>query len=275
MVERTRKLAKPPAAKPLAAKPPAAKAVTFPRGESGDQASLVAKRIASFSKKNGDNLRAAPTMYGQIYGIIREALLSGVLAAGDLLSIRALATALGTSGMPVREALGRLMVEGGLESLPSRAYRVPSVTIDQFRELTLMRLRLEALATEHAAVRIKPSDLIRLGAELDFMSNVIRTSQLDYLQAHRRFHFLIYEISSMPLLCNSIETLWLRMGPLMGPLLASADLDEEISFHKQLYFAMERSDPTACYQALEIDLTRAARRATAYMVSLEAGTKGT
>ncbi len=252
--------------------------IEFPSREHGDRAFLAAKRIAAFNESGWERLgtvatvRTVLTMNARIYGLIREALLSGVLVAGDLLSIRALATRLGTSTMPVREALGRLTVEGGLESLPSRAYRVPSVTIDQFRELTLMRLRLEALACEHAAVRVKPKDLTRLGAELDLMSSVLHGSELDYLPAHRRFHFSIYEIAGMPFLCNSIEALWLRMGPLMGPLLAAADLDKEMSFHKQLFFAMERSDSVACCEALQVDVTQTARRAFAYLASLEAGT---
>jgi DNA-binding GntR family transcriptional regulator len=165
----------------------------------------------------------------------------------------------------VSEALGRLMGDGALEGLPSRAYRVPSVTLEQFRELMLIRLRLEALAFEQCAVKIKPKHLMRLEGELTKMTSAAHRSTLDYLAAHRRFHFLIYQIADMPLLYNLIETLWSRMGPLHNSCIAAVDFDEEMLFHRKMLFALERSGPTACRDAVQEDLTQAARRVSPFI----------
>jgi GntR family transcriptional regulator, colanic acid and biofilm gene transcriptional regulator len=233
----------------------------------GDPAALVADRLAAFCDDlvaNGYR-HGSFTLHSRAYDLIREGLLSGVLAEGDLLSIRAVAAAFGTSSMPVREALGRLAVEGGLESLPSRAYRVPYITVDQFRELTLMRLRLEALACEHAAVRVKPHELVRIKEELDAMARALDASVVDYLAAHRRFHFSIYEVSGMPLLNKAIETLWLRMGPIMNTCMAAVDHQEKLRYHQRLFSMLERSDPVACGEAVQDDLNQTARCTSKYI----------
>jgi DNA-binding GntR family transcriptional regulator len=97
---------------------------------------------------------ADATLYLRVYRALRRALSMGAAAPGDLLNIRPIAAALRTSPMPVREALGRLAAEGALEPLANRAFRLPVLGPEKYRELLLVRLRLEGLAGEHAAVRV-------------------------------------------------------------------------------------------------------------------------
>jgi DNA-binding GntR family transcriptional regulator len=65
------------------------------------------------------------TVQDRVYGELRRALIGGLFAPGQVLTIRQLSDALMTSTMPVREALGRLISEQALEALPSRQIRVP------------------------------------------------------------------------------------------------------------------------------------------------------
>ena len=69
-----------------------------------------------------DNLQEQP------YQRIREGLLEGRFQPGERLKIRDLAAAWGTSPMPVRAALQRLVAEGALEGEPQRSVRVHAVT---------------------------------------------------------------------------------------------------------------------------------------------------
>lgn len=205
------------------------------------------------------------TLSANVYGNLREALLSGILAPGDLLSIRPLAAALGTSTMPVREALSRLTTEGALETLPNRAYRVPRVSAAQFRELCLIRLRLESLACEHAAVRASAADIETIRQLLDTLVSTSSRPGLDYLIAHRHFHFGIYAIAGLPFLFSSIETLWLRMGPILHAAARHADLDEETRAHRELFFALQRGDPSEAARAIDNDLRHAGDRTIRYL----------
>jgi DNA-binding GntR family transcriptional regulator len=79
------------------------------------------------------------TVQDRVYGELRRALIGGLFAPGQVLTIRQLADALMTSTMPVREALGRLITEQALEALPNRQIRVPPITPDRLTDLLRAR----------------------------------------------------------------------------------------------------------------------------------------
>lgn len=227
-----------------------------------DEAPVGQRLHAVFSQLTNENMTASGApLNSQVYQTIREALLLGVLGPGETMSVRAVAAAFDISPMPVREALGRLMIDGSLESLPNRAFRVPPTSARQFRELLLMRLRLETLAAEHAAIRVQPEQLIGLAAAFETLSTSERSKAniTGYLAAHRNFHFDIYKMAEMPRLYNAIETLWLRIGPLFKGVSKIFDLREEHRYHADIFRAMELCDPKAVVIAVENDLTSAGR----------------
>ena len=65
---------------------------------------------------------------GRVYARLRAQLMSGVFEPGQVVSIRGLAERLGTSTMPVREALHRLIADNALEARANRTIVVPVVT---------------------------------------------------------------------------------------------------------------------------------------------------
>ena len=84
------------------------------------------------------------TLGERVTAELRALLVAGRLAPGEKLSLRRVAEALGGAMMPVREAVSRVAADGALEELPGRAVRVPMLTLGQFRELTRLRLVVEA-----------------------------------------------------------------------------------------------------------------------------------
>jgi DNA-binding GntR family transcriptional regulator len=208
---------------------------------------------------------ASSSLGVRIYKTFRELLLSGVLSTGDMLNTRPLATELGVSTMPVREAMSRLVADGGLEALANRAFRVPEINASQFRELFLMRLRLETLSAEHAAARATPEDLLNVSSAFDEMAAASSFTKYEYLAAHRKFHFAIYRAARMPFLLDAIETLWLRMGPVLNLAFELADVEEETSAHRQLVSALQTGDPGASAKAVEDDLKLAGERTIRFL----------
>ena len=65
------------------------------------------------------------TLGERAYAKLADLLISGRLAPGEKLSLRAAADVLGVSIMPVREAVSRLVADKALEVTPNRAVRVP------------------------------------------------------------------------------------------------------------------------------------------------------
>ncbi|MCF5585266.1 GntR family transcriptional regulator, partial [Pseudomonas syringae] len=99
------------------------------------------------------------TLQDQVYRQIREALMSGRFQPGQKLTIRGLAEALGSSPMPVREALNRLSAENAFEVTETARLRVPMMTPERLREIRDARVALEGLLAEKAVILINDADL--------------------------------------------------------------------------------------------------------------------
>ena len=75
------------------------------------------------------------TMQDRVYVELRQALMRGHFAPGETLIVRALSDQFGTSHMPVRDALSRLVAEQALEVLPSRSVAVPVLSRERCQDI--------------------------------------------------------------------------------------------------------------------------------------------
>ena len=64
--------------------------------------------------------------------------------------------------MPVREALGRLVSEQALESLPNRTVRVPVITREKLDDLARARCLIEGELTALALRNLDAQDFVKL-----------------------------------------------------------------------------------------------------------------
>ncbi|MGE8294931.1 MAG: GntR family transcriptional regulator [Pseudomonas sp.] len=197
----------------------------------------------------------------QLYQRIREGLLAGRFQPGQALKIRDLAAEWGTSPMPVRAALQRLVAEGALEGEQQRSVRVPSMTRERYENIFQVRLALEGLAVELATPRLSSDDLALLRDCLRRMEVAIERRQVqDYLNANSQFHLNLYGACGNPVLLRSIESLWLQIGPFFNRLFTGADLSLRLNdFHEDAFAAIEAGDARAARQAVEQDLQYFAR----------------
>ena len=149
---------------------------------------------------------------------IKDLLLSGHLMPGEQLSLRSTASALGVSVMPVREAVNQLVADQALEVTPSRAVRVPVMTSEQFTEITQIRIEIEGYAVAQACARISAQTI----AELEELNRKLAAamdagaSNNDIVSFNKDLHFAAYAASQMPMLVKIIQTLWLRIGPILN-----------------------------------------------------------
>src|ERR1700733_7046204 len=86
------------------------------------------------------------TVQDRVYAALRDKLMRGGFEPGQKLKIAELAQAFGTSAMPVREALNRLVAERAIESLRNRSVRVPALSQDCLQDLMEARYAVEGLA---------------------------------------------------------------------------------------------------------------------------------
>lgn len=203
------------------------------------------------------------TVQDRVYQELRRALIGGLFAPGQVLTIRQLADALATSTMPVRDALGRLITEQALEALPNRTIRVPPITLDRIEDLLRTRALLEGEAMELAAARMTPQLLATIRvimAEWEEMRLGGDPAAVDReVTLNHAFHFQIYRACGSTVLIPMIESLWLQSGPLTRAAIyafSEAGAQDAARFHHDILTALTAGDGRAARAALIADISR-------------------
>jgi DNA-binding GntR family transcriptional regulator len=202
------------------------------------------------------------TLQEQIYEQLKTGLMRGRFSPGDVLVTRKLAEEMGTSVMPVRDALQRLAAERALILLPNRSVAVPTTTRDQFDQLTEIRTRLESLAAERAASRIDKAELAALvDLNMRMEEAILQSDGSTVLETNMALHLKVYKAADAEILLGTIESLWLRFGPLLVvPLYRRSEMfDQGAVHHRDLIAALAARDPAAASRAVRADIEQAAR----------------
>ncbi|OZM76139.1 GntR family transcriptional regulator [Pseudonocardia sp. MH-G8] len=111
----------------------------------------------------------SPALSATVVPAIRQMITTGALPQGAHLREAELATALGMSRGPVREALVELAREGLVVQRRHRGAQVITLTAEDAEEVYTLRLALERLAVARACSRLTRADLADLDASLDRM----------------------------------------------------------------------------------------------------------
>ena len=189
---------------------------------------------------------------------LREALMNGRFEPGQRMTIRGLAEVLGMSMTPVREAVARLAAEHAIEAEPNRWVRVPILSAEALRELRDIRVALEGLATERAAMRATPAFLAEVQQrEADIVALRPLGDAKAMIPAIGRLHFAIYRGAGMPALVQLIEGLWLRSGPYNNLLFPGYARQERGRLRATTLAAMVRGDAAAARRSMEADVGNA------------------
>lgn len=203
------------------------------------------------------------TVQERVYKELRRALIGGIFAAGQVLTIRQLADALVTSTMPVREALGRLITEQALEALPNRSIRVPPVTRKRMEDLLHARILLEGEAIVLAAKRMTAEQVATIRGIMNECEDIRKDGSSDTVDRevtlNHAFHFEIYRNCGSSILIPMIESLWLQSGPCTRAAIfafrEAGERDPE-RFHQAIVAALEAGDAEAARAALIGDISR-------------------
>lgn len=224
-----------------------------PKRKSGSAAAI---RVPLRALRRG---QAVGSLHDQAYVAMRQALIAGDLVPGQVVSIRTLAERFGTSLIPVRDALKRLVAERALEMLANRTFCVPRMTRDRFQELLQVRLSLETMLAQRAAERIRPATIRELEQINDEMQGAVPANEVRrYLMANQRFHFTLYGAAGSSAIFPIVESLWLQVGPFLNGVFTGAGTKNARDNHTQVLKALRRRDAPAAGEAIRHDLADAA-----------------
>ena len=142
---------------------------------------------------------------------LREAILRGDIAPGERVRQEEIAQRLGSSRLPVREALRMLEAEGLIENETNKGARVPLLGPHEVDIIYQMRERLEPLALGESIPHLTEVELRRLK---DFQEEIEADTDIGrFLELDRAFHLLTYTGCRIDPLSSMVTRLWNSTQP--------------------------------------------------------------
>lgn len=187
-------------------------------------------------------LLAAPPLREQVHARLREAIITGELAAGTRLSPARIARSFGISTMPVREALGFLLEEGLIETAPRRWTRVASPNAEVGEET----YPLVALLEEYALVSSKPfarrtiTELRSTNEKLETAAN--RADVIACVQIDESFHRGLILQARNATLERVLSELKARIRLLEGTYFRLDHAEDSVQEHASIIDALEQGE---------------------------------
>ena len=184
------------------------------------------------------NVQPRQPLQSQVYAALRQAIIDGRLTAGTKLVEGQIASHLGVSRNPVREALRKLEQEGLVIHNPNHGVTVSEVTRQQGVEIAAVREVLEALGCRLAAAHATAQDVAELRSVLKRSSESAAAGDLDQLVAtDSGFHEHLARMSGNATLARIL-----------------ADLGETaVRFRRAAVQAPDRPEQTIVEHALIVD----------------------
>lgn len=151
---------------------------------------------------------------------VKNQVLTGAFPGGELISEGDIATALGMSRTPVREAFLRMEAEGLLRLYPQRGALVVPVSPDEVRSVIESRLVLERYAARKVVGRgpgVCAAVFERLTAELQRQRETATAGDWrQFLDSDRTFHAITLEESGNTILAGFYSSLRDRQMRMIG-----------------------------------------------------------
>jgi DNA-binding GntR family transcriptional regulator len=212
----------------------------------------------------------------QAYAALRADITDGRFSPGQRVTERALASQLGISPTPVREAIARLEHERLFER-EGRALSVAAPSISRLRQLVRIQAVLRGLAARFACIHASDGDIAAIGRLHERARLVKRTDRAvedvasEVLDLTRRFHAKIDEAAQNPMLVDMIATAtafdWafrLEAASQLGPLYP---VEPALREHDEIVSALRARDEARAEQLMVAHTLRAGEELLAIAAS--------
>ncbi|QBI52073.1 GntR family transcriptional regulator [Streptomonospora litoralis] len=197
------------------------------------------------------------------YRYAKDAILDRRYAGGDLISEGDIATGVGVSRTPVREALLRLEAEGLVRLYPKRGALVVPVSqgeiddVIETRRLVEVHTALKAAGAEH---EVREALARRLAGLLDRMRTEVEGDRQAFVLADREFHREIVAGSGNDILTGLYDSLRDRQLRMMEEGIRTVSrMRRNIEEHDAILDAIRSGDPDSAGRAVQAHMDSAAQ----------------
>lgn len=203
----------------------------------------------------------------QAYRTIRAKIVSAEYSEGERLTEKRLSEELGFSRTPVREAVGRLILEGFIENHGGYTTQVAKFPEDEIEQVYEIRRILECYSARRAARMATEDEIAALRAIFERMKKDTPPADEAAYQrltlANEEFHKAIVAAARSPRL-KALMTSALDMGMVVRTyrLFSPADLRRSLSHHAELIEAIEERQPEWAESVMSAHLLAGASRVT-------------
>jgi DNA-binding GntR family transcriptional regulator len=201
---------------------------------------------------------------GRVADQLRDLIRDGAYAPGERLVERSIARELGTSHIPVREALARLAEEGLVVRLPRRGARVAELSPRMLEEISSVRVVLEQFVCRRVLERWTPTahaDLSRLARRMTLAAE--RGSTKTVCELDVSFHETLWQLADHALLLEVAAGLRGRIESFLraaNAALAPEDLRQHALAHVELVEVLASRDEAAVAAAMRNHIELGAQR---------------
>jgi DNA-binding GntR family transcriptional regulator len=211
---------------------------------------------ATLDPTNTEEADVRAPLHEGIYQALRARLATGSFAPGESLSLRSLASELGGSVTPVRDAVWRLTAEHALTIGPTRRITVPEMDLEGMVELMRARVLLEPEAAARALPFIKAHHIAAMLNANAAMNTALRHGDIGgYMASNHAFHFALYRACPSNVIVPMIESIWVRFGPFMRLMFPDAVNDLDLSDrHGDALLAIEAGDEKRLREVIAADV---------------------
>ena len=129
---------------------------------------------------------AVPSVNQAVYERIRTAILQGRYGSGQRLGIESLASELGVSSTPIRDALKRLEGDGLVTIRPRSGTHVTLPTLRDVEEVFELRIVMECFAAQKATAVVEDQVFDRIERALDVAEK--KLTDESFIQSDRLLH---------------------------------------------------------------------------------------
>ena len=146
-----------------------------------------------------------------MYSELRKAILNGVFRPGQMLRQEEVASLMGVSRSPLREALPRLEAEGIVVLHPRRGYAVAELRPEQVNEVFELRVLLESQLAVRSIEKRTEADIARAYDTANQMRQVMDSAADDkarvtWYDLNTRFHDALLLPAQMPFYMRALAT---------------------------------------------------------------------
>jgi DNA-binding GntR family transcriptional regulator len=191
------------------------------------------------------------TLGAQVYHLLRDRILRGEIAGGSRLIQGPLSEEIGTSRIPVRDALKRLESDGLVMCDETGRYSVVQFSTEDAEEVYAIRRQLEPFAVELAAKAMTPEAMGEIKLLFNELSKAARRRQLEkYIGINTSFHMAIYEASGMVRLVRIIRGLYSGV-PSLTPIVLEGRMVRSQEEHAEVLDRLQARDGAGAARAMD------------------------